>query len=67
MLDTPIVTTARSIKAILKRLGANGLIVMGQSFYHSVFLKDNGTNFIRKRLNDEIYKFAPNLAGATLT
>ena len=67
MLDTPIVTTARSIKAILKRLGANGLIVMGQSFYHSVFLKDNGTNFIRKRLNDEIYKFAPNLAVSTDT
>jgi FkbM family methyltransferase len=64
MLDTPIVTTARSVKAFLQKLGANKLILLSQSYYHSVFLKDNGKNFIRKRLNDEVYKFVPSLAVA---
>lgn len=67
MFDTPLVTIARTIKAILKKLGANSLLTIGQSVYHSIFLKDNGKNFIRKRLNDEIYKFIPCLALANDT
>jgi FkbM family methyltransferase len=67
MFDTPIVTTARSIKSLLKRLQADWLIALGQSFYHSVFLRDTGKNFIRKRLNGEIYKFVPSLALSTDT
>lgn len=62
MFDTPIVTSARSIKSFLKRLEADGLISLGQSFYHSVLLRDTGRNFIRKRLNGEVYKFVPDLA-----
>lgn len=62
MLDTPLVTTARSIKSLLKKLEADNLISLGQSFYHSILLKDTGRNFIRKRMNGEVYKFVPNLA-----
>jgi FkbM family methyltransferase len=62
MFNTPIVTTARSIKSFLQRLEANDLISLGQSLYHSVLLRDSGKNFIRKRLNGEVYKFVPNLA-----
>lgn len=62
MLDTPIVTTARSIKSFLKRLKADNLISLGRSFYYSVFLRDTGSNFIRKRLNSEVYKLVPDLA-----
>jgi len=67
MLNTPIVTTARSIKALLQSIGATGLISLGQSFYHSVWLKDSGTNYVRKRMNGEIYKFVPALALASDT
>ncbi len=62
MFDTPLVTTARSIKAFLERLGADNLIEIGRKFYYSVFLKDTGNNFIRKLVNGEIYKLVPNLA-----
>ncbi|MEW5856160.1 MAG: FkbM family methyltransferase [Cyanobacteriota bacterium] len=62
MFDTPLVTTARSIKSILTSLKADALISLGQSLYHSLLLRDSGSNFIRKRLNDEVYKFVPALA-----
>jgi FkbM family methyltransferase len=62
MFDAPLVTAARSTKSILKSLKADGLISLGRIFYHSVLLKDNGHNFIRKRLNGEVYKFVPALA-----
>ena len=62
MFDTPLVTTARSIKAFLERLGADNLIEIGRKFYYSLFLKDTGNNFIRKLVNGEIYKLVPNLA-----
>lgn len=62
IFDTPLVTTARSIKLLLQRLRADSLISLGQSFYHSLLLRDTGSNFIRKRLNDEVYKFVPALA-----
>ena len=62
MLDTPLVTTARSIKSFLTKIKADGLISLCQAYDHSIFLKDNGKNFIRKRVNDEVYKFAPSLA-----
>ena len=62
MLDTPLVTTARSIKSLLVKIKANSLLSLAQSIYHSVFLKDNGKNFISKRVNDEVYKLAPSLA-----
>jgi FkbM family methyltransferase len=62
MIDTPLVTTARSVKAFLEKLGADSLILLAQSYYHSVLLRDTGRNFIRKRLNDEVYKFVPALA-----
>ncbi|MDM9379619.1 FkbM family methyltransferase [Chlorogloeopsis sp. ULAP01] len=62
MFDTPLVTTARSIKAFLQRLGADSLIKFGRNFYYSVFLKDTGHNFIRKRINGGIYKLVPSLA-----
>jgi FkbM family methyltransferase len=67
MLDTPLVTTARSIKVLLQSFGANRLIALGQSFYHSIWLKDSGTNYVRKRMNGEIYKFVPALALASDT
>lgn len=38
------------------------MISLGQSFYHSVLLRDTGKNFIHKRLNGEVYKFVPDLA-----
>ncbi|MGJ5673017.1 MAG: hypothetical protein ACR9NN_05290 [Nostochopsis sp.] len=62
MFDTPLVTTARSIKAFLEKLGADNLIELGRKFYYSVFLKDTGHNFIRKLINGEIYKLVPSLA-----
>jgi FkbM family methyltransferase len=62
MLDTTLVTTARSIKSFLVKIKADALLSIAQSIYHSVFLKDNGKNFIRKRVNDEVYKFVPSLA-----
>jgi FkbM family methyltransferase len=62
MLDTPLVTFARSTKAILKRLNADTLIIQGQKFYHAVLLKDTGSNFVKKKLNGEIYKLVPDLA-----
>ncbi len=67
MFDTPLVTTDRSIKAFLKRLGADSLISLSRNFYHSVFLKDTGYNFIRKHVNGEIYKLVPSLAISTDT
>lgn len=67
MFDTPLVTTARSIKAFLQRLGADSLIGVGRNFYHSILLKDTGNNFIRKRVNGEIYKLVPDLAVSTDT
>lgn len=62
MFDTPLVTTARSIKLLLTTLKADALISLGQSFYRSVLLRDTGSNFIRKRLNGEVYKLVPDLA-----
>jgi FkbM family methyltransferase len=62
MFDTPLVTTVRSIKKFLEKLGADNLIEIGRKFYYSVFLKDTGSNFIRKHINGEIYKLVPNLA-----
>jgi FkbM family methyltransferase len=62
MFETPLVTTARSIKAFLEKLGDENLISFSRNFYHSVFLKDKGNNFIRKRINSEIYKLVPDLA-----
>lgn len=62
MFDTPIVTTARSVKSLLERLQADSLITVGRSFYYSVCLRDTGSNFVRKRLNGEIYKLVPDLA-----
>lgn len=46
----------------MEKLGAESLISLGRNFYHSVFLKDTGSNFIRKRVNGEIYKLVPDLA-----
>ncbi len=62
MLDAPLVTIARSTKSFLTTLRADSLISLGRSVYYSVFLKDTGHNFIRKRLNGEVYKFVPALA-----
>jgi FkbM family methyltransferase len=62
MFDTPLVTTARSIKAFLERLGADNLIEIGRKFYYSIFLRDNGNNYIRKNINGETYKLVPSLA-----
>jgi FkbM family methyltransferase len=62
MLDAPLVTIARSTKSFLTILRADSLISLGRSVYYSVFLKDTGHNFIRKRLNGEVYKFVPALA-----
>lgn len=62
MFDAPLITIARSTKSFLTCLGADSLISMGRTFYHSVLLRDTGHNFIRKRLNGEVYKFVPDLA-----
>lgn len=62
MFDAPIITIARSTKSLLQILRAESLISLARTFYYSVLLRDTGKNFIRKRLNGEVYKFVPALA-----
>ena len=62
MLDTPLVTTARSTKALLQRLGGERLIAPLQAYYHNVLLKDTPGKFIRQQINGEIYKLGPSFA-----
>lgn len=62
MLDTPLVSTARSVKTILYRLGIGRLVPPLQSYYHSVLLKDVPGKFIRQRINGELYKLGPSFA-----
>lgn len=62
MFDAPLISLARSTKSLLQTLKADSLVSLGRTFYHSVLLRDTGKNFIRKRLNGEVYKFVPALA-----
>jgi FkbM family methyltransferase len=62
MLDTPLVTFARSMKAVLQRMGAHSLISPLQSYYHSVILKDSPGKFIRQRINGEVYRLGPSFS-----
>lgn len=62
MFDAPLITLARSTKSLLQTLKADSLVSLSRTFYHSVLLRDTGKNFIRKRLNGEVYKFVPALA-----
>jgi FkbM family methyltransferase len=59
-----LVDFARFFKRSLQKLGLNQFIPTAQNFYNSVLLKDNGTNFVYKRLNGEVYKMVPRLAKA---
>jgi FkbM family methyltransferase len=61
-MDFTLVDFARSLKKIIQQLGLSKIVPVAQNFYHSVFLKDDGTNFVYKRLNGEVYKMVPRLA-----